>query len=488
MQRRTIKTKHAVEKKGEKVNSSIARRSTPKAPKAPWYEDPNEGMDDTPRDPPKSDYVLPDGRMLPMPDKFLATEVDILEMYSSLRHFLKNRFHPRRGFVITFDYSPYDCLISMYNCSCISLGEMRALLQMPIQLRLLHEHLYSLDVHQVFPNKQFMVEYVEVLRIILRLHGHVIPNSQRSRRFNYCWCSALQPPGERPFPRDLFAESYENGLMQNKDFISEWEKLKSSIPAKNWLYCIYQNWFIPFTDQGEYDQRLAAVFTHISGQSRLDPNSQLSPANSSKMKLRLHAFCDRWALTHLATPFKMETVTPSVMLVAARVVVIPMRDHDASVDNTVSPNGFEVRLPKYYGFDAISRYRKNDFAHLKYAFDMVKGKRQRKAISGMTGKQKKSLLKPMRAAMIRSGIPKGSQYRILKGLCYPIKDSTMHGLGFAIPTTSRLPVGNGGEVIPMKISESFTEVMKMTARNPDDHQACRKIFARFGLDITFPNR
>ena len=201
------------------------------------------------------------------------------------------------------------------------------------------------------------------------------------------------------------------------------------------------------------------------------------------MKAVLHAFCEKWSLTHLGTPFEEDESEPTVMLRAERVEVMPKREKGSSFVNTLSPNGFEVRLPKYYGFDHMPRHLKEDFFQLKFAFDMVKELRQRKAISGMPVGQKKRLLRSLRKVMIRNGMSKDKAYRILKGLCFPIADTTMHGLGFDSSYVSSEFMDKRGEVVPMKIADAFSEVLDITAKSQDDQKTWLKIFAKFGVDV-----
>ena len=197
----------------------------------------------------------------------------------------------------------------------------------------------------------------------------------------------------------------------------------------------------------------------------------------------LRAFCEKWALTHLGTSFEEDESEPPVVFRAERVEAMPKREKGSSFVNTLSPNGFEVRLPKYYGFDHMQRHLKEDFVQLKYAFDMVKELRQRKAISEMPKSRKKRLLRTLRDALIRNGMLKGDAYRILKGLCFPIADSTMHGLGFDSSYVPSEFVDKRDEVIPVKMPDAFFGVVKATAKNRGDQEAALKVFAKFGVDV-----
>ena len=434
------------------------------------------------RNPPKTDYVLPTGEMLPVPARSLTTEKDVLGMYDHLHEFCANSVAPGDFFYRAHAH-PIECLLMMYRCSCVSLKEMMDILRIPVQIRLLHERLFRQDLLNRFPFHQFIVEFVVLLQFILRLHGRIVPKTQLPRRYCYCWHTYEVPPGKRPFPRDLIADSYELRLSRDKAFLSEWEKLRISIPAAKWAYCTYQDWFLVFDDQGSYDQRLTDSLLHGTYAAEGEGDFASASPEVTAMNEDLRAFCEKWALTHLGTSFEEDESEPPVVFRAERVEAMPKREKGSSFVNTLSPNGFEIRLPKYYGFDHMPRHLKEDFVQLKYAFDMVKKLRQRKAISEMPANKKKRLLRTLRDVLIRNGMPKGDAYRILKGVCFPIADSTMHGLGFDSSYVPSKFVDKRDEVVPVKMPEAFFGVVKAVAKNRDDQEAALKVFAKFGVDV-----
>lgn len=436
------------------------------------------------RSPPKTDYVLPTGEMLPVPARLLTTEKDVLGMYDHLHEFCANSVAPCDFFYRAHAH-PIDCLLMMYRCSCVSLKEMMDILRIPVQIRLLHERLFRQELLNRFPFHQFIIEFVVLLQFILRLHGRIVPKTQLPRRYCYCWHTFEVPPGKRPFPRDLIADSYEMRISRDKAFLSEWEKLRISIPAAKWAYCTYQDWFLVFDDQGSYDQRLTDSLLRGTYAAEGEGDFASASPEVTAMNEDLRAFCEKWALTHLGTSFEEDESEPPVVFRAERVEAMPKREKGSSFVNTLSPNGFEVRLPKYYGFDHMPRHLKEDFVQLKYAFDMVKKLRQRKAISEMPENKKKSLLRLLRGVLTRNRMPKDDAYRILKGLVAPIADSTMKKLGFVTPQMHVKYRIRGGEVIPMKLDEAFSVVMMAIGGRTDDQRVAQKVFSKFGIDVDF---
>lgn len=436
------------------------------------------------RNPPKTDYVEADGTLLPIPPRLLKSERAVLDMYEHLHEFCASSVAPHSP-IYRAHAHPIDCLQMMYRCGCISLKEMREVLQIPIQIRLLHERLFREELIGIYPFHKFIVEFVGLLQFILRLHGCIVPKTQLTRRYCYCWHTFEVPPGKRPFPMDLIADSYELRLMGDKKFLGEWETLCNSIPAGKWAYCIYQDWFLGFNDKGDYSQRLTESILLGSRASKVRDDSSSVPPDASGVKSVLRAFCEKWALTHLGTPYEEDESEPPVMFRAERVEVIPKREKGSSFVNTLSPSGFDIRLPKYYGFDHMQRNLKDDFAQLKYAFDMVKALRQRKAISEMPENKKKFLLRLLRGVLARNRVAKDDAYRILKGLVAPIADSTMKKLGFVTPQMHVKFKIRGGEVIPMKLDEAFSVVMMAIGGRTDDQRVAQKVFSKFGIDVDF---
>ena len=483
MQKRTPAAKLTDRKKAKKGKSPASRRPAPElSPMDKLEASVQASQEERRRNPPKTDYVLENGRLKSVPAELLATEKDVLGMYDHLHEFCASSVAPY-FFLHRAHAHPIDCLQMMYRCSCISLKEMKDILRMPVQIRLLHERLFRQELLEKYPYQKLIVEFVGLLQFIIRLHGCIVPKNQQPRRYCYCWHTYEVPAGKPPFPRDLIADSYELRLTADKKFLGEWNTLRDSVPVAKWAYCIYQDWLLAFDNQGSYDQRLTELLQ--PGARKADGESDYSPGSpdSTDVKAVLHAFCEKWSLTHLGTPFEEDESEPTVMLRAERVEVMPKREKGSSFVNTLSPNGFEVRLPKYYGFDHMPRHLKEDFFQLKFAFDMVKELRQRKAISGMPVGQKKRLLRSLRKVMIRNGMSKDKAYRILKGLCFPIADTTMHGLGFDSSYVSSEFMDKRGEVVPMKIADAFSEVLDITAKSQDDQKTWLKIFAKFGVDV-----
>lgn len=435
------------------------------------------------RNPPKTDYVLPNGKMLPVPVKRLASDQDVADMYEHLYGFCGNSITHSTGHIYRDHDHPLDCLAFMWRNNCISIGELRQILLLPLQVRLLHEHLYRLELLDIFPYRQFIVEFVEMLRFMLRMHGYTIPEKQRTRRYCYCWCSYELPPGKKPYPKDFLAESYEVGLLKNKVFLKEWDKLRLSVPVSKWVYCKYQGWFLAFDNNAELDFALAQ--TAIDGwKSESDETGcQDEGAEENGLKPAVSAFCQKWSLTHLGTPVNDLGIECPVILRAERVEVFPQPDQLSPVPNTRSPTGFAINLPKYYGFSHISRYRKDDFIHLKYAFDLAKGNRQRKGNTVLPDSQKKRLLKSLRDILEKGKLSKDVIFRILKGVSSPIADATLHGLGFDVPEISSKYTMPNGEVVPMDMPDAFAVVMMATAKQQDDQRIGQKIFSKFGFDV-----
>ena len=428
----------------------------------------------------KSDYVLPDGRMLPVPESLLASEQDTLSMYDSLYNFCHNSVEPEPT---TFhDHShPLNCLLYMYAYRCISLWEMRKILQIPLQARLLHEHLYKLKLLRLYPYRQFIVEFVDLLRFILRLRGYVVPSSQKTRRYCYCWHPNIPIAKDQPYPKDKLAVSYEQGLLKNTEFMKEWRKLIRAVPAAKWAYCKYQDWFLTFDHKNEFDP--VGTESAISGWKPESEDAGHGKPHDSGLKPSIRAFCEKWALTHLGTPFSTDRIAPFTIR-AERVVVLPKREGDTSIPLIDPPFGFEVRLPRYYGFSDISRYRKDDFAQLKDAFELVT--KQRKGISGIPVDQAKVLLKSLKKLMHRNGLPKDQIYRTLKMLCClsgPISDSTMRKRGFVAPRMERKYLIQDKDVRPMKLDESFVLLMTATAGCSNDQRGWQFVFSEFGIDV-----
>lgn len=485
MQKRTPTAKLTGRKKGKKRKSSASRRPAPElSPMDKLEASVQASQEERRRNPPKTDYVLEDGRLKSVPAKLLATEKDVLGMYDHLHEFCASSVAPY-FFLHRAHAHPIDCLQMMYRCSCISLKEMKDILRMPVQIRLLHERLFRQELLGKYPYQKFIVEFVGLLQFIIRLHGFIVPKNQQPRRYCYCWHTYEVPAGKPPFPRDLIADSYELRLTADKKFLGEWKTLRDSVPVAKWAYCIYQDWLLAFDNQGSYDQQLTESLQ--PGARKTDGESEYSPGSSdaTEVKAVLHAFCEKWSLTHLGTPFEEDESEPTVMLRAERVEVMPKREKGSSFVNTLSPNGFEVRLPKYYGFDHMPRHLKEDFFQLKFAFDMVKELRQRKTISEMSTNQKKYRLRSLRKVLAQNRVAKDDAYRILKGLVAPIADSTMKKLGFVAPQMHVKHRIRGGEVIPMKLDEAFAATMKAIAARADDQRVAQRIFSKFGIDVDF---
>lgn len=434
------------------------------------------------RIPPKTDYVLPCGKMLPVPSNLLASEKDVLGMYKHLHWFCGNSVTHSTDHIYRDHDHPIDCLTYMYEYGCISLGELRAILQMPLQIRLLHEYFYQLGFLNIYPYRRFVVEFVEMLRFMLRLNGYVEAFRQPVRRYCYSWYLMIDHRlPESAFRSDKLAKSYENETLSSKAFIKQWGELRAMVPVKKWMYCKYESWFLAFNENHNVDFGLTESAPH--GWAAAMENrrrDQQEDSDTKDMVSALKDFCEEWALTHLGTPMSEDIEGGDVMIKAERVDVIPRGYVVRPVSGDSSASGFNVYMPKYCGFSAISRYRDQDFEQLKYALKY--GHKHRRRTSGMPLGQMKKLLRLVERVLKQNGAPQESIYCILKVLANQHRqasDTTMHGYGFYPPKN----LASNGEIRQMPSDKAYALAMQYTAENRELQKTCQEILRRFGLDV-----
>ena len=147
------------------------------------------------RNPPKTDYVKEDGTLLPVHPRLLKSDRAVLNMYEHLHYFCYNPKAPDTG--IRHDHAhPIDCIKYMYDYDCISIGELREILQRALQIKL-PRTLLSSELVEANPYRRFVVEFVEMLRFMLRLLGYVIRNNLR--RYCYSWLLLPNTPPDKAF-------------------------------------------------------------------------------------------------------------------------------------------------------------------------------------------------------------------------------------------------------------------------------------------------
>lgn len=434
--------------------------------------------------PRKSDFVDSNGMLLPIPDTLLRTEADVLAMFKELHFFCHNSLPHRRGLVFCDHWHPIDCLMYMYGFGCISLGELRAILRLPIQIRLIHERLYHPSVLEVFPYRRFIVEFVEMTCFILKMRGIKIPEGQRPRRYNYCWNPWEPPASVLPTPADDLAASYEKRLLHDARFRAEWSSLKQSVPTPAWAYCTYDDWFLVMNENGDYD---AGNTTHLIGSipSMKDKNGEVPGRIVIAQSIR--AFCDKWGLTHLGRTLLCREDGNDVYLRPGHVTVVPKQVGLNPVPPIHPPVGFTVQIPAFYGFSHISRLRSDDFQHLKYAMDIVRTERVR--IASMSDQEKKAHLRCLKQAVRKCGMGRVDVYRILKCVCLlsgGASDGTMKKLGFRAPQVPlSLRYRNNTDVLPVAIDEAFSLILNATKNRPVEFTSAMESLAAFGVDVDF---
>ena len=482
MQKRTPAAKLTDRKKGKKRKSSTSRRPAPElSPMDKLEASVQASQEERRRNPPKTDYVLPDGRMLSVPNKLLATEKDVLGMYEHLHEFCSNSLIHDFGMVYRSHNNPVDCLTNMYEMGCVSLGEMRAILQIPLQIRWLHEHLYRVKCWQIYPYRQFIVEFVEMLRFNLRQHGYVRPDDQPVIRHSHSIFPGRPKPDELPFAEDVIATSYEGKLTQDKVFLSEWEELRLKVSACKWAFARHQNWYLAFNSSGQFDEALTK-----SSESNWTAPSEKPGAvvcdEQNELKSALGAFCRRWALTHVGTPFTDDFSAGQVILRAERVDVFPMREDDSPVPNVLNPIGHDVRIPKYYAFSHIQEYYDRDFIHLKYVMQLTGN--QRKAKYELSDAQKIHLLRNLKAILKRNKVMLPEIYRIQKSIT-GMTQGSLHKIGFARPLYMPSKALEKGRVKNMEQGELFRVILEATAQNKSDQRAIYRILSHFKINVDF---
>ena len=433
------------------------------------------------RNPPKTDYVLPNGKMLPVPANLLTSEKEVLDMYEHLHGFCCNSVTDRIGIIFRDHYHPIDCLRYMYAFGCISLKEMRAGLLIPIQIRLLHEHLYRNEFLDIPPYRKFVVEFVNMIRFILSLHGYVVPHDMKVRRYCYSWITGGFDFAGMPHSEDVIASSYENDLTQNKEYLREWNQLKSTIRVSKWAYGLYQDWFLVFDADDAFDPNLTQI---TEKEWKLTPeHSGVGGTESgcADLRSRLRTFCRRWALTHVGTPFGGDNASGALALRAGRVEVFPAGTSEGLLVSPTNPVGHEVIIPKFYAYSHIQEYFDRDFAQLKYAMQLVHS--QRKAGSSMPNARKIELLRSLKKILKRNRASLGEIYRIQKGIT-GMPDSTLRKIGFAAPRMDRKYIDKG-RVIRMRPEEMFAAVLDKTAHNQSDQRSAFEIMSHFGVHVDF---
>lgn len=429
------------------------------------------------RNPPKTDYVLPDGKMLPVPTKLLASEKDVMGMYEHLREYCANSVTHDPGIIFRDHNNPVDCLTYMYHSECIALEEMRAILQIPLQIRQLHEYLYRLEFLEKHPYRRFVVEFVELLRFMLRLHG--LPAPKTIRRYCYSWSMAMPRPANLPHAEDVIAKSYEQRLIQNKKFLGEWKELRAAVPVSRWSYARYQDWFVTFDAANEFNSEKARMADR-------DWACQDSAAGGESVPNTLigtlRSFCRRWALTHVGTPFADKYTLGHVILRAERVDVFPMREDDRSVPNVLNPIGHDVRVPKYYAFSHIQEYYNRDFSHLKYAMELTE--KQRKMKYELSNPEKIHLLRGLKVILKKNKMALPGIYQIQKSIT-GMTEGSLHKIGFARPQYMPSKALDGRRVKNMGHDELFREILLATAHNKSDQRDIFLILGRFGINVDF---
>ena len=430
------------------------------------------------RNPPKTDYVLPTGEMKPIPPRLLKSKGAVLRMYEHLHEYCCNPNTPYT--FIHHDHAhPIECIEHMYRYGCVSLGELREFLRLPLQIRLLHERFYRPELVDVSPYRRFVVEYVEMLQFMLRLRGYTEMGRQPVRRYCYSWHLMMDMPlPENAFRDDKMAKSYENETLSNKVFMKDWGELRSMVSVKKWMYCKYQNWFLAFDDWGRVDFKMTDHTLRDGASMEGESDHQPHPTVNG-MLAAIRRFCGDWSLTHLGTPIREDVEGGDVMIRAERVDVVPRGQIMRSDSGKLSASGFDVYLPKYCQFAAIPRYRKKDFEQLMYALQY--GHRHRRHTSGMPWGQIKKLLRFIEGALERSGAKQEAIYPILKLLANQHRqagDLTMRGHGFYPPAE----LSEVGEVKQAKARDGYEKAMECTAGDRVLQKKCQEIFRRFGID------
>lgn len=432
------------------------------------------------RNPPKTDHVLPTGEMLPVPAKLLTTEKDVLGMYDHLHEFCANSIVHDHGIVYRDHNNPVDCLTHMYKMGCVCLWEMRAILQIPLQIRWLHECLYRYGCWETYPYRQFVVEFVEMLRFLLMQHGYVRPADQPVLRHSYSFFPGNPKPDELPFTEDVIAISYEGRLAQDKTFIAEWEELRLKIPVRKWVFACRQNWYLAFNSSNVFDRDLTRSTEH-EWIALLDGTGAKAGDGPRELKSALNAFCSRWALTHVGTPFEDNNAIGQVLLRAERVDVLPMREDNSPVPNVLTPLGHEVRIPKYYAFSHIQEYYDKDFSHLKYVMQLTES--QRKARTEIPIKRKIRLLRELKAILKRSKVHLYQIFLIQKRIS-GISGSTLGKMGFKEPMN---PSTKYGPMFPsnLNIEDIFQIILNATVNAKSDQRSIFKILMEFKIHVDF---
>ena len=429
------------------------------------------------RNPHKTDYVLPTGKMLSVPAKLLASEKDVIGMYKHLREFCANNVTHDPGIIYRDHNNPVDCLIYMYDSECIALEEMRAILQIPLQIRQLHEHLYRLELLEVFPYRQFVVEFVELLRFMLRLHG--LPSPKTIRRYCYSWSMVMPKPANLPHAEDVIANSYEQRLIQNKQFLGEWEELRAAVPVSKWSYTRYQDWFVAFDASSDFNPDMARKADRDWACPQFAANDVSKP---STLKGALWSFCMRWALTHIGTPLAGDIAIGHVIFRAERVNVYPMREDDRPAPNVLNPIGHDVRVPKYYAFSHIQEYYDRDFSQLKYAMELTEN--QRKVKYELSNPLKIQLLRSLKVILKRNKMTLPDIYRIQKSIT-GMTQGSLHKIGFARPRYMPAKALEKGRVKNMGHDELFKDILSATAHNKSDQRDIYRILRHFGINVDF---
>ncbi len=425
--------------------------------------------------PPKTDYVRSDGTLLAIPPRLLRSERAVLGMYKHLHYFCYNQNAPYT-YIHRAHAHPIECITYMHGAGCISWQEMRNILEMPIQVRHIHEYLYRPEVVDVYPYRQFIVEYVGLLRFILKQHGKACSGDNGVRRFCYCWNPWLPPSKMDPIPKETIADSYENQVLRDKDFQNESKYILRSIYASRWTYSAYRNWFLAF----DKDNRLLPeLVDSCIGGCKLQPavDAQYPTTEPIGLLDALRRLCAKWALTHVGTSHWMDVLAINV----EHVDVFPRSDGISSIPPIHPPLGYEVRLPRYYGYSSINRGHKGDFWQLKYAMDLVKN--QRGGVSALSEDDKIVLLRSMRLLLKRVSVHVNDRYRILKGVVGSISDSTLKKWRIITPKGMPNRYRSGGQVIGMSFDEAFALVMGATIDRPEDRDEWLTLLSRFKIDV-----
>ncbi len=478
MQKRTPNAKRTGREKASKAHPAAKSSAPELSPMDQLDASIQASIEERERNPPKTKYVLPDGKMLPIPQRLLKSEQAVLGMYEHLHSFCYNPNTPYT--FIHHDHGhPIECIEHMYRYGCVSVGELREIICRPLQIRLLHDRFYRPELVNVSPYRRFVVEFVEMLQFMLRLHGFLEICRQPVRRYCYSWHLMMDIPlPEKAFRDDKLAKSYENETLSSKAFIKNWDELRSMVPVKKWMYCKYQDWFLAFNDKGEVDFE---VTEHVllDGAS-MEGGRENQPHQTGKSMLSaIRGFCCDWSLTHLGTPMLEDVEGNDVMIRAERIGVVPRGHIMRSDSGKLSASGFDVYLPKYYGFTAISRYSKQDFEQLMYALQY--GQRHRRHTAGMPLGQMGKLLRFIEGALERNGAPQETIYPILKMLANQHRqagDLTMRGYGFYPPTK----LSEDGEIKRATARDGYEKAMEYTAGARALQKKCQEIFLRFGID------